>query len=77
MAEETRNPKQDLPIGIIRIPPHLHLFYIVVSAVFTGLISTPDLKMKLASEQAEPLTMALQHAAPASAGPWASSPSAR
>jgi Amino acid transporters len=77
VAEETRNPKRDLPIGIIGSLLICTLFYIVVSAVFTGLISTPDLKMKLASEQAEPLTMALQHAAPASAGPWASSPSAR
>ena len=64
VAEETRNPKRDLPIGIIGSLLICTLFYIVVSAVFTGLISTPDLKMKLASEQAEPLTMALQHAAP-------------
>jgi amino acid transporter len=33
----------------------------VVACVFTGLISYPDLKAKLATEQAEPLTMALQH----------------
>jgi APA family basic amino acid/polyamine antiporter len=64
VAEETRNPKRDLPIGIIGSLVVCTVFYIVVSAVFTGLISYPDLKMKLATEQAEPLTMALQHAAP-------------
>jgi APA family basic amino acid/polyamine antiporter len=64
VAEETRNPKRDLPIGIIGSLIICTIFYIVVSAVFTGLISTPDLQMKLATEQAEPLTMALQHAAP-------------
>jgi APA family basic amino acid/polyamine antiporter len=64
VAEETRNPKRDLPIGIIGSLAICTLFYIVVSAVFTGLISHPELKLKLATEQAEPLTMALQHAAP-------------
>jgi len=64
VAEETKNPKRDLPIGIIGSLLVCTVFYIVVSAVFTGLISYPDLKLKLATEQAEPLTMALQHAAP-------------
>ena len=64
VAEETKNPKRDLPIGIIGSLIICSLFYIVVSAVFTGLISYPELKMKLATEQADPLTMALQHAAP-------------
>jgi APA family basic amino acid/polyamine antiporter len=64
VAEETKNPKRDLPIGIIGSLIICTVFYIVVSAVFTGLISYPELKMKLATEQAEPLTMALQHAAP-------------
>jgi APA family basic amino acid/polyamine antiporter len=64
VAEETKNPKRDLPIGIIGSLIVCTVFYIVVSAVFTGLISYPDLKLKLATEQAEPLTMALQHAAP-------------
>jgi len=64
VAEETRNPKRDLPIGIIGSLIICTIFYIIVSAVFTGLISTPDLQAKLATEQAEPLTMALQHAAP-------------
>ncbi len=64
VAEETRNPKRDLPIGIIGSLLICTVFYIVVSAVFTGLIGHKELVQKLATEQAEPLTMALQHAAP-------------
>jgi APA family basic amino acid/polyamine antiporter len=61
VAEETRNPKRNLPIGIIASLIICTLFYAVVACVFTGLISYPELKAKLATEQAEPLTMALQH----------------
>jgi basic amino acid/polyamine antiporter, APA family len=61
VAEETKNPQRNLPIGIIASLIICTLFYAVVAAVFTGLISYPDLKAKLATEQAEPLTMALQH----------------
>lgn len=64
VAEETRNPSRDLPIGIISSLIICTVFYVIVSAAFTGLISYPDLKAKLATEQAEPLTMALQHASP-------------
>jgi APA family basic amino acid/polyamine antiporter len=60
-AEETRNPKRDMPIGIIASLIVCTIIYIVVSAVFTGLIGYPDLRAKLASQQAEPLTMALEH----------------
>ncbi|MEK6301451.1 MAG: amino acid permease [Acidobacteriota bacterium] len=61
VAEETRNPQRNLPIGIIASLIICTIFYAVVAMVFTGLISYPDLKAKLATEQAEPLTMALQH----------------
>jgi APA family basic amino acid/polyamine antiporter len=61
VAEETRNPKRNLPIGIIASLIICTLFYAIVACVFTGLISYPELKAKLATEQAEPLTMALQH----------------
>jgi APA family basic amino acid/polyamine antiporter len=61
VAEETRNPQRNLPIGIIASLIICTVFYAVVAAVFTGLISYSDLKDKLATEQAEPLTMALQH----------------
>jgi basic amino acid/polyamine antiporter, APA family len=63
-AEETKNPKRDMPIGIIASLIICTIFYIIVSMIFTGLISYPDLKAKLATEQAEPLTMALEHASP-------------
>jgi len=61
VAEETRNPQRNLPIGIIASLIVCTIFYAVVALVFTGLISYPELKAKLATEQAEPLTMALQH----------------
>src|SRR5204863_8823676 len=38
------------------------VIYIVVAVVFTGIIPYDALKQKLATEQAEPLTMALQYA---------------
>jgi APA family basic amino acid/polyamine antiporter len=62
VAEEAREPQRTLPIGILASLVVCTAFYAVVSAVFTGLISFPDLKAKLATEQAEPLTMALEHA---------------
>lgn len=61
VAEETKNPQRNLPIGIIASLIICTIFYAIVAAVFTGLISYTDLKTKLATEQAEPLTMALQH----------------
>jgi APA family basic amino acid/polyamine antiporter len=61
VAEETRNPQRNLPIGIIASLIICTVFYALVAIVFTGLISYSDLKTKLATEQAEPLTMALQH----------------
>jgi len=62
VAEETRNPKRDLPIGIIGSLVICTIIYVVVAAVFTGIIPYGVLVNKLASEQAEPLTMALQYA---------------
>src|SRR6185295_2998523 len=62
VAEEVRNPKRDLPIGIIGSLIVCTIIYIVVAAVFTGIMPFDVLKTKLATEQAEPLTMALQYA---------------
>jgi APA family basic amino acid/polyamine antiporter len=62
VAEETRNPKRDLPIGIIASLVICTIFYIAVAVIFTGLIPYDALKAKLANEQAEPLTMALEYA---------------
>jgi APA family basic amino acid/polyamine antiporter len=62
VAEETRNPSRDLPIGIIGSLILSTIIYILVAAVFIGIIPFDVLKQKLATEQAEPLTMALQYA---------------
>jgi len=64
VAEETRDPQRNLPIGILASLVVCTILYVIVGVVFTGLISYPDLRTKLATEQAEPLTMALQHAMP-------------
>ncbi|MGH9967526.1 MAG: amino acid permease [Pyrinomonadaceae bacterium] len=70
VAEETRNPSRDLPIGIIASLIVCTVFYVVVAAVFTGLIPYHELVQRLSTEQAEPLTMALEHVAPQAK--WAS-----
>jgi APA family basic amino acid/polyamine antiporter len=70
VAEETKNPSRDLPIGIIASLVICTIFYIVVAAVFTGLIPYHELVQRLSTEQAEPLTMALDHVAPQAT--WAS-----
>jgi basic amino acid/polyamine antiporter, APA family len=70
VAEETRNPARDLPIGILASLAICTLFYLVVAAVFTGMIPYPELAGKIASEQAEPLTLALKTVAPGAV--WAS-----
>ena len=62
VAEETRNPTRDLPIGIIGSLVVCTVIYVVVAAVFTGIIPYGVLRQKLATEQAEPLTLALQYA---------------
>ena len=70
VAEETKNPARDLPIGIIASLIICTIFYIVVAAVFTGAMPYGELVKRLATEQAEPLTMALNHVAPQAR--WAS-----
>jgi APA family basic amino acid/polyamine antiporter len=62
VAEEVRDPKRDLPIGIIGSLIICTIIYVVVALVFTGIIPYRVLVTKLATEQAEPLTMALQYA---------------
>jgi APA family basic amino acid/polyamine antiporter len=64
VAEETKNPARDLPIGIIASLIICTVFYVIVAAVFTGLMPYSELVQRLATEQAEPLTMALNHVAP-------------
>jgi basic amino acid/polyamine antiporter, APA family len=65
VAEECKNPARDLPIGIIASLIICTVLYVVVGAVFAGLMPYTELQQKLITEQAEPLTMALSHAAPA------------
>ncbi|MDT7603909.1 MAG: basic amino acid/polyamine antiporter, family, partial [Acidobacteriota bacterium] len=65
VAEECKNPSRDLPIGIIASLIVCTILYVVVGAVFTGIIPYHELVQKLSNEQAEPLTMALDHVAPA------------
>lgn len=65
VAEETKNPARDLPIGIIGSLIVCTVFYIVVAAVFTGLIPFTELQKVSSSGQAEALTMALDYVAPA------------
>ncbi len=62
VAEETKDPARNLPIGIIASLVISTLVYILVAAVFIGMVPFDVLKQKLATEQAEPLTMALQYA---------------
>jgi len=62
VAEEVRDPKRDLPIGIIGSLVICTVIYVVVALVFTGIIPYDALVKTLATEQAEPLTMALQYA---------------
>ncbi len=64
VAEETRDPQRDLPKGILASLAVCTVVYVVVAAVFIGLISYTDLRATLATEQAEPLTLALAHASP-------------
>ena len=59
-AEEARNPKRDMPIGIIGSLILCTIVYVVIAAVFTGMIPYDALKKTLATEQAEPLTLAMK-----------------
>ena len=61
VAEETRNPKRDMPIGIIGSLVVCTIIYIVVAAVFTGLLPFQVLKDAVAHDKAEPLAFAMQH----------------
>ncbi len=60
-AEETRNPKRDMPIGIIGSLIICTIIYMLVTAVFTGIVPFETLKGALAGEKAEPLALAMRH----------------
>ncbi|MCX5782436.1 MAG: amino acid permease [Elusimicrobia bacterium] len=61
VAEETRNPRRDMPIGIIGSLIICTIIYILVAAVFTGIMPFSALKGALSQEKAEPLALALRH----------------
>jgi APA family basic amino acid/polyamine antiporter len=62
-AEEVKNPKRDMPIGIIGSLVISTVIYIAVAAVFTGMIPYSALTKLTSSQQAEPLTMAMKYVA--------------
>ncbi len=62
VVEEAKNPQRDLPIGIIGSLIICTIFYVIIAGVFTGMIPYRELVKKLSTEQAEPLTLALQYA---------------
>jgi APA family basic amino acid/polyamine antiporter len=62
-AEEARNPTRDMPIGIIGSLIICTIIYGIVAAVFTGMMPYKALTSALATEQAEPLTLAMRHVA--------------
>ncbi len=64
VAEETRKPSRDIPVGIIASLIVCTILYVIVAAVFTGVFPYKELVTRLATEQAEPLTMALSYVAP-------------
>jgi basic amino acid/polyamine antiporter, APA family len=61
VGEEVKNPKRDLPLGMIGSLVICTLIYIVIAVVFTGLVPYSDLIDKFSSSQAEPLTLALRY----------------
>jgi APA family basic amino acid/polyamine antiporter len=64
VAEETKNPARDLPIGIIASLLICTFFYVIVAAVFTGIVPYEEIVGWTAAQRGEALTMALEHVAP-------------
>jgi APA family basic amino acid/polyamine antiporter len=56
-AEEVKNPKRDLPIGIIGSLAVCTVLYVIVSAIMTGIVP-----FKLFQGVDHPVSLALQHA---------------
>jgi len=64
VAEETRNPGRDLPVGILASLGICAVFYAVIAAVFTGVVPFAEFAGMDQGDKAEPLTMALHRIAP-------------
>ena len=64
VAEETKNPSRDLPIGIIASLVICTILYILVAAMFTGMVPWETIRGWTAAQRGESLTMALETVAP-------------
>jgi APA family basic amino acid/polyamine antiporter len=64
VAEETKNPARDLPVGIIASLIICTIFYLVVAAVFTGAVSFDVLQTWSKADLDRSLSKALTHVAP-------------
>ena len=64
VAEETKNPARDLPIGIIASLIVCTILYVLVAGVFTGMVPWETVRAWTADQRGESLTMALEHVAP-------------
>ena len=61
VAEEAKDPKRDIPVGILGSLAICTVIYIVVAAVFTGIIPFPVLKDTLVTQKAEALAFAMKY----------------
>ncbi|HEX7664291.1 MAG TPA: amino acid permease [Polyangiaceae bacterium] len=59
-AEECKNPKRDMPIGIIGSLVVCTIIYVIIAAVFTGMMPFSFLRGASESDRAEPLTLAMK-----------------
>lgn len=64
VAEETKNPARDLPIGIIASLIICTVLYVLVAGVFTGMVPWETVRGWTAAQRGESLTMALETVAP-------------
>lgn len=67
VAEETKNPRRDLPIGMMGSLGICTVIYVLIALVFTGIVPYSGLLEGFQSHQAEPLTLALKYV---NAGRW-------
>src|ERR1041384_441710 len=64
VAEETKNPTRDLPVGIIASLIICTILYVLVAGVFTGMVPWETVRGWTAAQRGESLTMALETVAP-------------
>jgi APA family basic amino acid/polyamine antiporter len=64
VAEETKNPSRDLPIGIIASLIICTVLYVLVAGVFTGMVPWETVRGWTSAQRGESLTMALESVAP-------------